>query len=152
MKALTIKQPWAWAVSIAFKDIENRSRNTNYRGEVAIHAGLTWSARATEFSPMLQAWNQRGPGQWRLKSGVPPLPGGAIIAIGWIIDSHPAAGCCKPWGEDEYDGKSVWHWVLADTKALPEPVFCRGALGLWTVPDHIELPDCVGSSVSRGDQ
>lgn len=29
-------------------------------------------------------------------------------------------------------------WVLADVIALPEPVPCRGAQGLWTLPDDVE--------------
>lgn len=27
-----------------------------------------------------------------------------------------------------------WGWVLTDVRRLPDPVPCRGALGLWTVP------------------
>lgn len=40
MRALTIRQPWAWAVIHAGKTVENRSRNIagDYRGLVAIHA------------------------------------------------------------------------------------------------------------------
>jgi ASCH domain len=41
--ALSIRQPWAWSIIHAGKDIENRSWNTNYRGRFYIHAakGLT---------------------------------------------------------------------------------------------------------------
>lgn len=38
MKALSIRQPWAWLIVNGFKDIENRSWDTNYRGLVLIHA------------------------------------------------------------------------------------------------------------------
>jgi ASCH domain-containing protein len=43
MKAITIRQPWAWAIINAGKDIENRDWNTHFRGRVAIHAakGMT---------------------------------------------------------------------------------------------------------------
>lgn len=43
MKALSIRQPWAWLIVNGFKDIENRSWHTKYRGPVLIHAskGLT---------------------------------------------------------------------------------------------------------------
>ena len=43
MKALSIRQPWAWLIANSFKDIENRSWNTKYRGPILIHAasGLT---------------------------------------------------------------------------------------------------------------
>ncbi len=38
MKALSIKQPWAWAILNAGKDIENRNWKTNFRGKFYIHA------------------------------------------------------------------------------------------------------------------
>lgn len=43
MKAISIRQPWAWLIVNGHKDIENRSWNTKYRGQVLIHAaqGLT---------------------------------------------------------------------------------------------------------------
>jgi hypothetical protein len=42
-KALSIRQPWAWAIINAGKDIENRDWPTNFRGEVCLHAskGMT---------------------------------------------------------------------------------------------------------------
>jgi hypothetical protein len=38
MKALTVKQPWAYLICLGIKDIENRSWKTNFRGKVLIHA------------------------------------------------------------------------------------------------------------------
>ncbi|TKY81796.1 ASCH domain-containing protein [Pectobacterium polonicum] len=38
MKALSIRQPWAWLIVNGYKDIENRTWNTKYRGPVLIHA------------------------------------------------------------------------------------------------------------------
>jgi hypothetical protein len=40
MKALTVKQPWAHLICTGFKDVENRTWRTNFRGRVLIHAGL----------------------------------------------------------------------------------------------------------------
>ncbi|AXG66781.1 putative ASCH domain-containing protein [Dickeya phage vB_DsoM_JA29] len=43
MKALSVKQPYAWLLANGFKDIENRSWHTKMRGDVLIHAskGMT---------------------------------------------------------------------------------------------------------------
>lgn len=43
MKALSIRQPWAWLIVNGHKDIENRSWATKFRGPVLIHAskGMT---------------------------------------------------------------------------------------------------------------
>lgn len=38
MKALSIRQPWAWLIVNGYKDIENRNWDTKYRGQVLIHA------------------------------------------------------------------------------------------------------------------
>ena len=38
MKALTIKQPWAYLIIHGGKDIENRTWRTKYRGRILIHA------------------------------------------------------------------------------------------------------------------
>ena len=38
MKALSARQPWAWAIIHAGKDIENRTWNTHLRGTFAVHA------------------------------------------------------------------------------------------------------------------
>lgn len=39
-KALSIRQPWAWAIVNAGKDVENRDWPTRFRGLVCIHAGV----------------------------------------------------------------------------------------------------------------
>lgn len=43
IKALSIRQPWAWLILWAGKDIENRSRRFHFRGRFLIHAsaGMT---------------------------------------------------------------------------------------------------------------
>lgn len=40
VKAITIRQPYAWLIVNGIKDIENRTWETKYRGPVYIHAGL----------------------------------------------------------------------------------------------------------------
>ena len=40
VRALTIRQPWAWAVARGGKDVENRSWRTAYRGPLLIHAAV----------------------------------------------------------------------------------------------------------------
>lgn len=39
--ALSIRQPWAYLIIHAAKDVENRDWPTRYRGRVLIHAGKT---------------------------------------------------------------------------------------------------------------
>jgi hypothetical protein len=48
MKALSVRQPWAWLLVHGPKDIENRNWYTNYRGWVMIHASKTFDRSAYE--------------------------------------------------------------------------------------------------------
>lgn len=43
MKALSIRQPWAWLIANGHKDIENRSWRTLHRGPILIHASKAMS-------------------------------------------------------------------------------------------------------------
>ena len=68
---------------------------------------------------------------------------GAIIGVVDLVDVHPDAGCCRPWGESayiEHGGRvrrSIVHLVLESPRELAEPIPCRGALGLWTPPADV---------------
>jgi len=48
MKALSIRQPWAWLILHAGKDIENRTWATKYRGPILIHAPKTFDGEGYE--------------------------------------------------------------------------------------------------------
>jgi hypothetical protein len=41
VKALSIRQPWAWLIVAGYKDVENRKWSTSFRGRIYIHAGKT---------------------------------------------------------------------------------------------------------------
>ena len=58
VKALSIRQPWAWLVVHGYKDVENRSWSTGFRGRVLIHAG---GILDPEFDEIQQAvWDASG--------------------------------------------------------------------------------------------
>lgn len=40
MKALSVRQPWAWLIVNGYKDIENRDWSTQQRGRIWIHTGV----------------------------------------------------------------------------------------------------------------
>lgn len=45
MKAIVIRQPWAWLIVNGFKDIENRTWGTRYRGPLLIQASARRPSR-----------------------------------------------------------------------------------------------------------
>lgn len=48
MKALSIRQPWAWAIVNGHKTIENRTWATTYRGPLLIHASKSLDPHGME--------------------------------------------------------------------------------------------------------
>lgn len=142
MRAITVRQPWAWAIIHGGKDVENRSRNIagSYRGPVAIHAGKTYDDYASwndAWEALADALEAEGCPPWESASNDCR---GDIIGLVDLVDVHAARNhsrhpldTCSPWADRHAD----WHLVLANPRAIPEPIPCRGRLGLWTVPDDI---------------
>lgn len=139
MKALTVKQPWAWAIIHGGKNIENRATLWKYRGPLAIHAGGSWSrqggndtrvADALGYEPYEPCNYGRALSQPGHQSG--GFTFGAILGVVDLEDVHHANdGCCQPWGDPDYNGRPAVHLVLADPRPLAEPLPVRGSLGLW---------------------
>lgn len=117
MKALSVKQPWAWAIIHAGKDIENRPRPTNIRQPIAIHASkevmeLDWWPRRTVRPPSEDEW-----------------------ATGAIIGFVDLVGCVEESRSKWFSGP--YGYVLENPRPLVEPVPCNGALGFWDVPPEV---------------
>jgi hypothetical protein len=153
MKALTVMQPWAWAIFHG-KAIENRTQLWTYRGPLAIHAGARWSERGGSSSLVRDAfcranseYNGGSLPEWLFTVAasccVPGVHMGAILGVVDLVDVHPESGCCAPWGESSYvehggrERRQIAHLVLENARLLPKPIPCRGALGLWTPPADI---------------
>lgn len=49
MKAISIQQPWAEAVILGYKDVENRTWATNHFGPLMIHAAKKFDQMGYEF-------------------------------------------------------------------------------------------------------
>lgn len=115
LKAITIRQPWAWLVVNGYKDIENRKWATHHRGPLLIHAG---SSRA-DLHIAVKDHIER-------KYGVKisdEYVMGAIIGVVDVVDcvtAHPS-----PWFN-----KSGFGWVLARPRRLPTRP-CKGKLKIF---------------------
>lgn len=140
MRAITVRQPWAWAIIHGGKDVENRSRNIAgaYRGPVAIHAGLAFDADAVPvLARLVPTWDapitNGDPWQHR-----PDGVRGAILGMVDLVDVHDGLGAehdgapCSPWAIRYHH-----HLVMVNPRPLAQPLPWRGALGLWALPDHV---------------
>ena len=124
MMALSIRQPWAWMILHAGKDIENRTWRTGFRGRVLIHAakGMTrdeW-APAWAFAEWSGAHHEAFARNVRFDT----IERGVIIGSVEIVDRVRESNSrwfCGAWG-----------FVLRNPEPLPFRA-CRGALGFFDV-------------------
>lgn len=122
MKALSIRQPWAWLIVNGHKDIENRDWATNFRGRVLIHAGLTYPKR--DYASDAEEYPDQYGGSYPARESM----------IGGIVGVATITGCV-----DRSDSKwfmGQYGFTLADAKPLPF-VPCKGMLGFFNVPRDV---------------
>lgn len=128
-RAISIRQPWAWAILNAGKDVENRSRRTHYRGSICIHASLhtPTKADAEVFYEVASRSDTSSKTQWAaaLSGG---LPRGGIIGTAEIVDCIDTSD--SPWFFGPFG------YVLTNVQPVPFiPV--SGALGMFRWRDRI---------------
>ena len=142
IRALTIKQPWAGAITFGGKRVENRSWPTAYRGLLAIHAGVSVDWDAAEM-----AWPAAGLAPYVAgaprKAWTASFPLGAVVAVAELTGCHTRYHICNPTGipQTVCSDWAQWgqcHWLLANVRPLPRPVPCKGMLGLWRLPEDVE--------------
>lgn len=150
MRALTVRQPYAWAIMHGGKTVENRTRAFAWRRGIgqrlAIHAGARLHM-AADTDDVLQAAiaghtlpGDHLPDAAQVRS--------AVLGTVLLTGVHEAAtGCCQPWGHPYrlepgpgytralYD---VVHLTFEDPRPLAVPIPLGGRLGLWTVPPDVE--------------
>jgi hypothetical protein len=135
VRALTVQQPWAWAIVHGGKDVENRTRNLagSYRGPVAIHAGLREDLSALDDAVLLSALFPRGEIE-PLADPKPLATRGSILGVADLVavhhdSDHGPGAPCSAWGQ-----RAAWHLRFANARPLEVPIPAKGRLGLWT-PD-----------------
>jgi len=125
MKALSIRQPWAWLIMHAGKDIENRDWPTRFLGRVLIHASKGMTRDEYE-DGQDTLWASGG-----TVIELPPiekLDRGGIVGSVEIVDCVTASD--SPW----FFGR--FGFVLRDPRPLPFKPW-KGALGFFDVPDSV---------------
>jgi hypothetical protein len=144
VKALTLIQPWAYAIEALGKRIENRTwrpPDTILGFRIAIHSGKKVDRDSCED---LEADGHRIDRKALVRGAITS----SAIVRGWVMDD--GAFCNRKatrWvGVTPEEAAAVvadryWvgpvGWVLDEVHVLEHPVPCSGALGLWTVPGDV---------------
>jgi hypothetical protein len=145
MKALAIRQPWAWLIVQGIKTVENRIWSTNFRGRFLVHA----SQKMDEVDPSTKRWLSQN------RIAIPDdLPCGGIVGVATLVD-------CVAWERVNYRWQqrlrarmkgqrpgrrrpqvdSFWFdgpygFILEDARPLPFKSW-RGRLKFFNVPDDL---------------
>jgi len=135
MKALSLRQPWAWAILHAGKRVENRTWKCGFRGPFLIHAakGCTREEYEQACAWMVErgliswpTWTPDGPAR---PPDLDDLPRGGIVGRARIVDllrpcaerAHPDLVACDApctCGRAWHMG-SQYGYVLDDVVELP---------------------------------
>ena len=118
MKALSVRQPWAWAILHAGKDVENRTWGTRFRGQLAIHAGKSIDKEAVA--------------RLRMSGYDVPmnLPTGCLVGeieVTDCVNNRFRDKVSSEWAEDNFC------FMLANPQPYKTPIPYKGQLGLFDV-------------------
>jgi ASCH domain len=115
--ALSVRQPWAWALVNGHKDIENRTWQTTQRGFIAIHAGRRPDPAGFRFC---EASGLQVPEDLAFGAVV-----GAVELLD-VVERHRS-----PWASPQ-----GYNWVIG--RAFPiSPIPMVGRLGIFGVPPAV---------------
>jgi ASCH domain len=115
LRALTIRQPWAWLIVNGYKDIENRSWQTRHRGALLIHAGASKTdLRESVLTDVAKRYGIQLPQSY---------VHGGVIGVVDVVE-------CKKRTASPWHRRGSIGWVLErPRRLLYRP--CKGALGLF---------------------
>ncbi len=137
MKALSFKQPMAWALFHG-KDVDNRFKYTSMRGMILIHTSKTFSMEYWQW--ICDNENRLGPGNlpwygdfYSEKDRTPDMFMGGIIGKINIVD------CTQNNSSRWYFGKPYYALIIEKPILFDKPIPCRGMPGFFE-PD-IKLPE-----------
>ena len=132
MKAISVRQPWAWAIIHAGKDVENRSpatiaRWTSLVGQrIAIHASTTMPLWYWDNAASIMLWD--------LGIDTPEpedLDRGGIIGFVDVLDIVKSSK--SKWFE-----KGQHALLLANPTPIKRMLPCKGNSSIFNAPDGIE--------------
>lgn len=134
--ALSIRQPWAHAIAMGWKDIENRKWNTAQRGLICIHASAytkkSFEEDREDYLETVHDYVKASPQSELASVDEGRLSFGAIISVARLVTvarSHESPWFFGPYG-----------FVLTDQQILPEPIKVKGALGFFDWRRNLAAP------------
>lgn len=130
LPVLSIRQPWAWLILHAGKDIENREWPTKFRGKFLIHAGKDCTKE--EYWDAIQTAAMAFKGTQYSVQGIPALD---QIQRGGIVGSVELIACVRGSTSKWFFGS--YGFALRNPQPLPfHPM--KGQLGFFKVQSETQ--------------
>jgi hypothetical protein len=130
VKALSIKQPWAWLICAGWKDIENRDWSTSFRGRIYVHAGKRWDSYPNDYRD-LETIAHSDPDLLDALVNYCAFDRNSPLKVGVILGEVDVTDCVtqsqSPWFVGPYG------FVLANPVAYDKPIPYKGKLGFFEV-------------------
>lgn len=124
MLAISIRQPWAWAIAIGAKDVENRTWWTGKRGKILIHASAAKFPNY-QFFDVVDLARRIAPAKVPSTIIKSDMQTGGIVAVAEIKD------CVREhfslWAIND---PGTWKFVLANARRV-KFIPMKGQLGLF---------------------
>ncbi|CAK0909127.1 unnamed protein product, partial [Prorocentrum cordatum] len=134
LRALSVQQPFAFAILCGAKAVENRSLRPDRMGlrlpaYVALHA----SARPARGGAGTHAAVAE-----RLREAGVALPPAEELPLGVLLGVLRVEACEPPLESDQgWALAGRYRWRISDVRALPRPIRCKGQQNLWRVPASV---------------
>lgn len=129
MKVLTIKEPFATLIKDGIKIYETRSWKTNYRGEIYIHAGKSFSKSANVTIASNYLKSKPNPSHILCKC---ILKDCILMTPQFIKEVQKNQ---QEFNSGRYE-VGRYAWQLEVVEILEEPIYAKGKLGIWTYEKH----------------
>lgn len=130
MKAITVREPWAWLLSEGFKDQENRVSFTKFQGRIFIHSSTAFVKDFDKVEHFVGVhFGIIIPSREALR-----LNQGRIIGV---ADFGPMTGFNTKarWGMNNH-----FAWPVRWAHPIKPSEIIRGQLGVWGIKDAAERP------------
>ncbi len=122
LRCLSLQQPWAWAVSVGLKTVENRTWSTPYRGRIALHASRSrrWVNEICREFPGLPLDREA-------------FVYGAVVGVAELVEVQPHSWALR----DNRWAAGPLCWLFEQARPLPEPIPALGRLQLYRLDENI---------------
>jgi ASCH domain len=140
MVALSLRQPWCYAVLSLGKRVENRRWSTDFRGDFLIHAskGMT---HAEYYGCLETCTRVLGADAIRTFPPLKSLERGGIVGAAKLVGVIPPCTECTP--ERPCGKNHGWHFpdqhgfLLENVRPSPRFIPCKGMLGFFKPPQDV---------------